>query len=350
MVKVVELNVTGLPQNQDFPTNVLIYQNCFNNTNNSGQYATTAKRSPWMIMELPEGIYQTGDNTLPDDISHIKVPGLMSATITDKEGKTKTLNSQEEYDFCTDGYWSNDRIVKVVVTQIKIPEQPIPVPKLDTEMYFSTDIQTGVAVSCGEIATLARTSGSVENFMNNYKLSAGQIYDNLNKFYTDLSNPLIDQTQAVSPVKNYDLIDKYLKIIDTNQLPVLRQVYTCLNESLSIDPEILQSAERAYETSKARYESISPDHERVSYYEGWFPIFRPVRESSLFILFGISVILLIISILFFLQLGGLQVHFILPDQTGASPMFDLHSVKVYIYSGIGCGILAAGIGKYYNWF
>jgi hypothetical protein len=349
MVKLVELNVTGLPQRTQFPSEVIIYQNCFNSTNNSGQYATTAKRSPWMMMELPPGTYQISDNTLPDDTSHIKVPDLMMAVISNKEGKTRTITGRDEYDFCTDEYWSNDRIVKIVVTQINVPIQPIPIPKIDTDMYFSTDTQNSVPTTCSGIQDLARNSGSVENFLNNYKLNTGQLYNNLTYFYTDLINPLIDQTQAISTLPGYAAIDQYLTKIETNQLPVLRYLYSCINESLSINPDILRKAEQAYETSKARYESISPDHERVSYYESWLPLFRPIKETSLFVLFGVSVVLLIISILFFLQLGGFQIQFILPDEQGG-PLFNLHPFKSYIYAGIGCGILATAVGRYFKLF
>jgi hypothetical protein len=302
-----------------------------------------------MMMELPPGTYQTGDRTLPDDISHIKVPDLLSAVITDKNGKSKTLTGRDEYDFCTDGYWSNDRIVKIVITQIEIPTQPIPIPKMDVEMYFSVEKKDSVETTCSAIEELARTSGSVENFLNNYKINTNQLYSNLANFYSDLINPLIDQTQAISTLPGYDLIDAYLKTIEISQLPVLRHVYSCINEAIAIDPETLKKAETGYETAKARYESISPDHERVSYYEGWLPLFRPVKETSLFVLFGFSVVFLTISILFFLQLGGFQIQFILPENQ-SGPLFNFGSFNSYVYAGVGCGLLFTGVGRYYKWF
>jgi hypothetical protein len=222
----------------------------------------------------------------------------------------------------------------------------IPIPEIDVAMLFPTNQQ----LTCTKIKDILRQSGSLESFLRQYNLKDQALYNNIFTFNKNLSNSSIDQRQAVSDISGYTEIKTYLEKVKTNQLPVLRLVNDCLAESTTVNPASLVKAESDYEASKARYESVTSDIERVSYYEGWFPLFHPMKERSLFIMFGLSIILLIISVLFFLQVGGVHIKFILPETTVPYPTLPTPSYTKYIYSGVGCGILYILVGRYFNWF
>ena len=72
--------------------------------------------------------------------------------------------------------------------------------------------------------------------------------------------------------------------------------------------------EKEHDEAKARYEGITSDVEHVSYYQGWFPMFRPMKEISLFVLFGVSMFIMLLSILLILHVSGIRVNISFPLQ------------------------------------
>jgi hypothetical protein len=152
----------------------------------------------------------------------------------------------------------------------------------------------------------------------------------------------LDSDQNVANTPGYDDIDKYLNTVQYTQLPVLQLVSSCLSEANTPDMRELKEKELEYENAKERYESITNGVERVSYYEGWFPIFRPMKESSLFILFGISIVIITVSILFFLKLVGFSIEISLPVQFYVS-MYSYLGHTLQYYSGYLIGGSVVGI-------
>lgn len=95
------------------------------------------------------------------------------------------------------------------------------------------------------------------------------------------------------------------------------------------------------EEAKARYEAIKDPEQKVGYYEGWFPIFRPMKESSLFGVFGAGLFLLLLSIFIFLNMNGVSVSVQLP-QTGGLELPDFSAAGPWAVGGLVIG----GLGTY----
>ena len=198
-----------------------------------------------------------------------------------------------------------------------------------------------------EILRDAKTKNTA-NFLATYKLPALQT--NLQTFRDSLKG--IDGTLTTSS-SDYDDIEKYLQNVEGTQLPVLKLVSSCLSEADSPDTNELKELEKKYEESKARYEGITSDRERVSYYEGWFPIFRPMKELSIFILFGISMFIMVISILLILHVSGINIQITLPMAFLSFLANYLGTMTViyspYLIGGAVVGIIFAFIAFMRGW-
>jgi hypothetical protein len=189
---------------------------------------------------------------------------------------------------------------------------------IDTDILFETRTRVKgtegdwanhgkvVPLTCEEIMREAKTK-TTANFLATYKLPVLQT--NIQTFRDSLKE--IDQN-AITTSNDYSDIEKYLQSVEGTQLPVLKLVSSCLSEADSPDTDELKELEKKYEESKARYEGITSDRERVSYYEGWFPIFRPMKELSIFILFGISMFIMVVAILLILHVSGINIQITLP--------------------------------------
>ena len=204
-----------------------------------------------------------------------------------------------------------------------------------------------VPLTCEEILRDAKTKNTA-NFLATYKLPALQT--NLQTFRDSLKG--IDGTLTTSS-SDYDDIEKYLQNVEGTQLPVLKLVSSCLSEADSPDTNELKELEKKYEESKARYEGITSDRERVSYYEGWFPIFRPMKELSIFILFGISMFIMVISILLILHVSGINIQITLPMAFLSFLANYLGTMTViyspYLIGGAVVGIIFAFIAFMRGW-
>lgn len=214
---------------------------------------------------------------------------------------------------------------------------------VNSDVQFVTDVGSGgVPRTCQTILQRARQDGK-PGFFDIYKLNK------LKDTFISLNSQLTDSTlQTTSNLTSTDL-QQYLTVIETSNLPVLRLVNNCLSEEIKIDEKTLKEAKEAHDTSKARFESIDEDHEYVGYYESWFPLQRHVKENNLFFLFGVSVFLLILSILTFLHLAGIEFKFILPNIESTSG-YSFDTYQPYLLGGAMVGILFVGIGLWIKWF
>jgi len=224
----------------------------------------------------------------------------------------------------------------------------VPAPTLDTSVTFKTDGTTGsVPLTCQQILALANSSGTSKTFLNSYNLQA--ILANLKEFNTALTTNNIDLRQTINPTTS-TRIQNYLNDLTSTNLPVLSLVEACTREEqLPNDLANYNEAKQKLDTSKERVELIKTPEQRVSYYEGWFPLFRPMNRSALFGLFGTALFLLLISILLFLRLNGVELLLKFPVMSLGSGGFTIPtSYKVWAGSGVVIGFIFGYFG--YKWF
>jgi len=230
------------------------------------------------------------------------------------------------------------------------------ISSVNTKAQFATVIDTPnvVPMTCTSILSLARSAGSRAKFLETYKLQGRQntnIKVNLELLRAPMES--IDPKQDVSNAPGYGEIDAYLTKLQSTHIPVLQLVSSCLSEANTPDEQLLQEAERNYEDAKARYDGITTDVQKVSYYEGWFPIFRPMKESSLFIIFGISIFTITLSILFLLRVSGVVIDITIPTIMIVNMYQTLgHSLtyyKGYLISGAVVGCIFAAVAFMRGW-
>lgn len=217
-------------------------------------------------------------------------------------------------------------------------------PTVDISIQFPTGVVNSVPNTCATILSSARRSGTKDTFLSLYKLN--EIKTNLQDLKTKLSAPNVDQLQPIESKAGYSDVNSYITQIESSQLPIQRLVSKCLKEEMEVDVE---SEKAKVEESKSRYEAIMAPEQRVSYYEGWFPLFRPMSESALFGIFGAGLALLLLSILLFLRMQGVQLRIDFPELFLAG--FDLSPYTGYIYGATGLGIALAFLGHFYfKWY
>lgn len=206
------------------------------------------------------------------------------------------------------------------------------IPVLNTGILINTDPTNGVPMTCGSIVDTAKGDGTVNSFLQRYKLFStntnGTLTSNIQNFRDKLIGNNIKQTQTIPTSDSNKAIQTYLNTIQTSQLPVLRQVSNCLSEASNPDYNKIEETKKQVDTSKTRLESILDSDSKVSYYEGWFPLFRPMSEVSLFSLFAVSIFSLLFSIAVFLRLNGVELELIIPGGSEFSTESFVSYVKI----------------------
>jgi hypothetical protein len=173
--------------------------------------------------------------------------------------------------------------------------------------------------TCTDIRPILQQSASVNAFLDRYKLSSdnsdSNILKRLQEFRASLEGKVASENRATTGITRDEenstvTVKKYLDTLESD-VRYLRFVNECLT-TYSDKPE-LQSQKDKTEESKIRYESLQTPEERVSYYEGWFPLFRTISETGLFVLFGLSLLFLFYSAALFLRMGGITLDITLPS-------------------------------------
>ena len=232
-----------------------------------------------------------------------------------------------------------------ITVQIPNKSQPILV---NTNIQFPTDVVGSVPNTCQKILPFASTSGK-EVFLQTYKIN--ELKSQFDTIRRLLSPTDIPSNTELTKVGGYNDLNEYLRTVETTQLPILRLVAACLDEEGKEESGPLKQAQQEFETAKTRYELVDDEPDQVSYYESWFPIARPLKESSLFILFGISVFMLIVSILSFLKLGGIELELILPKIDWFEfTEIDWGEMQKYLIGGAVAGGVVVAIGVYLKFF
>jgi len=226
----------------------------------------------------------------------------------------------------------------------------------DPELVVTTPFtpgQGGAKTSCAEIVAQAKQL-DLTNFLSNYAIndkataSSGDlsIKDKLTTFKTMLSTS--DTVQSIRDKTGYSEVNTFLTNLKNIHLPTIRLVDNCLKEDQQIDMTDYNSAKAIEEESKSRLESILTPEQHTSYYEGWFPIVRPMTEFSLFTLFGAALFLLLVSITVFLSMGGVIVQIQIPELVFPQILEFLNyyippGSSYYLYAGLFFGLIATGI-------
>jgi len=228
---------------------------------------------------------------------------------------------------------------------------------INTKIEFDTEGSLAVPLTHVSILKKARQSGSADKFMETYKLSSTNenIVGNfayISSIFSKLMDPNshIDTTQDLRGFDNFDNLQEYLQNMENSQLPVMELVANVLNEEMQLDTTALIKAKKRYEAAKASYEVVENRENQVSYYEGWFPITRPLKVATMYTLFGISILFAILSVLLFLNMGGVQLNVVIPTSEFSSTTSNYEDVKKYIFGGVAGGGIIAAVGIWRGWF
>jgi hypothetical protein len=93
----------------------------------------------------------------------------------------------------------------------------------------------------------------------------------------------------------------------------LGYISNCVTEKPDLTDKVFQ-ANKELELSKERYDDTHSPETNVSNYEGTFPIYRSLKQSTLIGLFASGIFLMLLAILIFMRMQGIELNFILPDK------------------------------------
>ncbi len=74
----------------------------------------------------------------------------------------------------------------------------------------------------------------------------------------------------------------------------------------------LNKQEKAIEIAKERLNYVQDQNTNVSYYQGWFPIQRPLKQTTVPVLVFLTILFLMFSCGLLLKMGGMQVQVGIP--------------------------------------
>jgi hypothetical protein len=222
----------------------------------------------------------------------------------------------------------------------------------------SASVDTGITVTipnnisqCSAVGK--RTSETNDAFLQRLKLTSSSstinndLPNNLLRFWQDLTDSSVDSGKSISG-SNYSSINTYLTNITNSIIPYYRLVKSCLNEDKSVNLDTLASQRESTDEAKLRVEAMKHPEQHVSYYEGWFPLFRPMSETGLFAIFGTALFLLLVSVGIFLRMAGIELNISLPPSPFTQVDGTSYSKYAYIAAGIGAVVGFIGLKK--GWF
>jgi len=222
-------------------------------------------------------------------------------------------------------------------------------------VYTSPPFETTTApITCSAVISAAKNN-TIDNLLDNiYHIHPGHespihaIQANLRPLAASLA--AYGNQGAVfggGDVPASAAIVAYLTSLSNTYLPIIRLADNCLKESLQVDQSALKAAQQKLDESQSRLASITNPEENVSYYEGWFPMVRPMTEPALLGIFGAAIFMLLLSILVFLRLQGVEINLIIPELI--IPYFTLPpNASYYMYGGLATGIVGAIGYAYYK--
>jgi hypothetical protein len=151
----------------------------------------------------------------------------------------------------------------------------------------------------------------------------------------------------VDTASGYTDVDTFLNSLETAEKAKFNLATICQAESKTLDLQDYDAAKQTTEESKLRLDGIRNSDTQVSYYEGWFPLFRPMSETALFALFSVSIGLLLVAIAIYLRMQGIELQLTMPvGSAGFMVVLDsLRQYSSYIWFAVAAG-LAIGFAAY----
>ena len=204
--------------------------------------------------------------------------------------------------------------------------------------------------NCQSVTTAINSNNTLEIALKTFYIGTDtsgnpNVITNLEKLKGVLSSAIQDRPFTATNVQTY------VNDIETKILPQVQLVESCLSESLQVDNKGLNQAQSQLDESKERYESIKNPETNVSYYEGWFPIVRPMSEGALFGLFGAAIFMLLLSIFIFLRLAGVVINIQIPEIILPEFLMNIFTLppnsQYYILGGVIAGVLGGIAYSYY---
>jgi len=197
--------------------------------------------------------------------------------------------------------------------------------------------------SCADVTTAANLQTGAANLKSTYFNDIIPISHLLN-FQTALQTADTPTNTGFEVTLN-DPLNAHLGTLQS-RITIQEYVANCVNDYYKFNSEDYEAQVKATDESKSRLDAITTPEQDVSYYDGWFPLFRPIKESSLFGLFAVSIFMLLLSVLIFLRMKGIEINIIMPQGS-----IDLSWMTTYIpYGGIGIALgfaVAYILYKYY---
>ena len=222
-------------------------------------------------------------------------------------------------------------------------------------VYTSPPFDTNsVPITCSNVVSAGKNASTANNLLDTYHIDPSQTapLNSIQKNLQPIANSLAAFSNQGAVFAGGDLptsiaINAYLTSLNNTYLPIIRLADTCLKESLQVDKSALKEAQVKLEEAQSRLAAITNPEEKVSYYEGWFPMIRPMTESALLGIFAAAIFMLLMSILVFLRLQGVEINIIIPELI--VPYFTLPpNASYYIYGGLATGIIGSIAYAYYK--
>lgn len=88
----------------------------------------------------------------------------------------------------------------------------------------------------------------------------------------------------------------------------MAQIYDLQQQLIQAETDA-KDREAIAATAQQRAESITNPYDKTSRWEGWFPLDRPMKITTLPVLLAISIFLLVVSTGLFLRLANLELRF-----------------------------------------
>jgi len=220
----------------------------------------------------------------------------------------------------------------------------VPSPSINTTVIANP---TKVPITCPAIVAAVKAN-TPSTFLQLYAIPT--IITNLQSLHKALTTG-VDENQTITDGNNLASIQSYLTKIDTIQVPILKLVKACTGEtSQPVSNDAYAAAKERLSTSMERLEFIQNPEQYVSYYEGWFPIFRPMVRTALFGLFGVSLFLLLLSIILFLRMNGIELKLVFPESADVTQASIPSTYTYAAGAAIAIGLLVGYYGNKNGWF
>lgn len=170
-------------------------------------------------------------------------------------------------------------------------------------------------------------------------------------------NRIISRLNTIGAQNTYTAAD--LNEVVNNIATDVNNHYTCINSkaigsgTLATDVATMQTQSSNLDAViEERKNDVLISHDRAAiarnpemtrgYYDGWFPLSRPLKHYTIPILIGISIFLFALAIFYFLSLFGLDLRFLVPlPKSVSGPIESYGTPSLYTSKPF---ITMAGIG------